>query len=203
MAITCLLADDHPAILTAISMYLAAEGINVVGNAGTGAETIDLVERRRPDVLLLDVRLPDLTGVEVARTLQCSHPETPIVLYTAMAGRALVSEAMDIGVRGVVVKDAPLADLPRALGIVAAGGTYLDATLGHLLERREGEVELTKREREVLHALTEGRTYEAIGARLFLSPDTVRAHARKAALRLGTRTKTEAVAVAIRRGLIP
>ena len=202
MTLSCLLADDHPAILKAVSAFLAAEGINVVGTAANGAEALELVERRRPDVVLLDVRLPDMPGLEVARELARLHPETGIVLYTGAADQSLVDCASDIGIGGVVQKDSPLADLPRALGIVAAGGTYLDPVLGRLRSSVPDEVTLTKREREVLQRLTEGSTYEEIGTALFLSPDTVRTHARRAVERLGAHTRTEAVATALRRGLI-
>lgn len=201
-ALRCLLVDDHPAILRAIAAYLRDEGIEVVGTADTGALALELAETRAPGVVLLDVRLPDLAGVEVAHRLAGLTPSPPVVLYTGAADSALVREALDVGVRGIVLKEAPLPDLTRALNAVAGGALYLDPLLGACLVSSAPEQELTGREREVLRLLTEGCTHEEIGARLFLAPETVRSHVRKAVERLGARNRTEAVAIALRRGLI-
>jgi DNA-binding NarL/FixJ family response regulator len=201
--LTLLLADDHPAILDSVATLLRDERIEVVGRARTGAEALELIERRDPAVALLDRRLPDLSGIEVARRIVRAFPRTATLLYTGHADSALVHEALDAGARGVVLKEAPLPDLPRAIAIVAGGGTYLDPLLGGALATLGVQVrQLTAREREVLRLLANGHTNAEVGLQLYLSPETVRTHVHRAVTRLGVRNRTQAVAKALREGLI-
>jgi DNA-binding NarL/FixJ family response regulator len=128
-----------------------------------------------------------------------------LLLYTGYGDRALLAEALDAGVRGFVLKEAPLEDLVRAVDIVAGGGTYVDPVLaGALVNAKLTSAlpELTQREREVLRALADGLSNEEIGRRLFISPETVRTHVRKAMAKLDADTRTQAVATALRQSLI-
>jgi two-component system nitrate/nitrite response regulator NarL len=200
---TCLLVDDHPAILASVAAFLKDEGLDVVATARTGGEALRLLESRSVDVAVLDQRLPDMTGVELSYALKKARPETAVVLYTGFSDSALLQEALDAGVGGFVLKDAPLDDLPRAIALVAAGGSYLDPVLGGALAGADPDAPtLTSREREVLRLLADGRTNAEIGALLFLSPETIRTHVHKAVVRLGVRNRTEAVAKGLRDGLI-
>jgi DNA-binding NarL/FixJ family response regulator len=201
-ATTCLLADDHPAILASVAAFLIDEGVDVVATARTGAEALRALEIQSVAVAVLDQRLPDMTGVELAREVAAIRPETAVLLYTGFSEAALVQEALDAGVSGIVLKDAPLTDLPRAIALIAQGGSYLDPVLGGVLAgARTDEPRLTPREREVLRLLSRGQTNKEIGAELFLSPETVRTHVHKAVVRLGVRNRTEAVAKGLREGL--
>jgi DNA-binding NarL/FixJ family response regulator len=202
-ATTCLLADDHPAILASVAAFLTDEGVDVVATARTGAEALRALELRTAAVAVLDQRLPDMTGVELATAIAAIRPETAILLYTGFSEAALVQEALDAGISGIVLKDAPLTDLPRAIALVAQGGSYLDPVLGGVLAgARADEPRLTPRERDVLRLLSKGQTNKEIGAELFLSPETIRTHVHKAVVRLGVRNRTEAVAKGLREGLI-
>jgi DNA-binding NarL/FixJ family response regulator len=204
-AITAIVADDHPALLAAATAILTDHGINVIGTASNGEEALAKIETRRPRVALLDVRMPRLGGIQVAERSQRSTPETAVVLYTGYGDSALLSEALDAGVRGFVVKDAPLGDLVRAIESVAGGGTYVDPVLGGALVQAEINnplPELTQREREVLRLLANGLANEAIGKQLFISPETVRTHVQKAMAKLEAGTRTQAVAMALRQSLI-
>ena len=204
-AITAIVADDHPALLAAATAILTERGINVIGTASNGEEALAKIETRRPRVALLDVRMPRLGGIQVAERSQRSTPETAVVLYTGYGDSALLSEALDAGVRGFVVKDAPLGDLVRAIESVASGGTYVDPVLGGALVQAEINnplPELTQREREVLRLLANGLANEAIGKQLFISPETVRTHVQKAMAKLDAGTRTQAVAMALRQSLI-
>jgi DNA-binding NarL/FixJ family response regulator len=201
-ATTCLLADDHPAILASVAAFLIDEGVDVVATARTGAEALRALEIQSVAVAVLDQRLPDMTGVELAREVAAIRPGTAVLLYTGFSEAALVQEALDAGVSGIVLKDAPLTDLPRAIALIAQGGSYLDPVLGGVLAgARTDEPRLTPREREVLRLLSKGQTNKEIGAELFLSPETVRTHVHKAVVRLGVRNRTEAVAKGLREGL--
>jgi DNA-binding NarL/FixJ family response regulator len=203
--ITVLVADDHPAMLTAVVDVLTAAGIQVVGQAHDGEEALTKIETRRPQVALVDVRMPRLGGVELARRVARVAPETALIFYTAYGDRALVTEALDLGVRGFVLKEAPLPDLVRAVELVARGGTYVDPVLAGVLASAtvtRGLPSLSPRERDVLRLLSDGLSNEQIGKELFISPETVRTHVRKAMDKLDADTRTQAVATALRQSLI-
>jgi len=203
--ITCLVADDHPAVVEAVADVLTEHGILVAGKARDGQDALERIEALKPDVALLDVRMPRLDGIEVARQAARSSPGTAVILYTAFGDRALLIEALDAGARGFVLKEAPLAEVVRAVELVAAGKTYVDPVLAGVLSVGAGSdklVNLTQREREVLRLLADGLANEEIGKRLFISAETVRTHIRKAMAKLDADTRTEAVATALRQSLI-
>ncbi len=203
--ITCLVADDHPAVVEAVSDVLTEHGILVAAKARDGEDALEGIEALKPAIALLDVRMPRLDGIEVARRAARSTPETAVILYTAFGDRALLTEALDAGARGFVLKEAPLAEVVRAVELVAAGKTYVDPVLAGVLSSGAGSeklVNLTQREREVLRLLADGLANEEIGKRLFISAETVRTHIRKAMAKLDADTRTEAVATALRQSLI-
>ena len=204
VAIRCLIADDHPAMVEAVGEVLAEHGLEIVGRARDGEDALALMQELKPAVAVVDVKMPGLSGIEVARRAQREAPDTAVILYTAYGDRALITEALDAGVRGFVLKEAPLVDLVRAVESVAAGGTYVDPVLaGILTSDLTGNLpSLTQREREVLRLLADGHTNEEIGKRLFISPETVRTHVRKAMTKLDADTRTQAVATALRQSLI-
>jgi DNA-binding NarL/FixJ family response regulator len=202
--ISCVLADDHPVVLDSVGRLLAQRGIDVLATADNGEDALRLIQELKPDVAVLDIRMPRLTGIEVASKLH-DVSAVPIVLYTGFGERPLLLEAMDVGIRAYVMKEAPLDDLVRAIRTVSGGGTYVDPVLagelarGGVTDRVRG---LSTREREVLRSASEGLTNEEIGERLFLSPDTVRSHMRHAMSKLEADSRTEAVATALRRHII-
>jgi len=201
----CVVADDHPGVLVAVSDLLASEGFTVEGQARDGIEAEVLIGEKRPDVAIVDLRLPGRSGIEVARRAGTVSPATRVILYTAHGDAAQVTEALDAGVKGFVRKDAPLADLVRAIDRAAAGETYVDPILAGLLVTTvttSTAGELTRRERDILRLLAEGSSNAEIGKALYLSPETVRANVRQAMTKLGAHTRTQAVAIALRRSLI-
>jgi DNA-binding NarL/FixJ family response regulator len=202
--ITCVIADDHPAMLTAIADTLERSGVEVVGRAADGQVALAQIETHQPQVALVDIRMPRLSGIEVATKAGVVAPNTSIIFYTAYGDRALLSEALDVGARGFVLKEAPLPDLVRAVERVAAGDAYVDPVLAGVLVSAQSEKvpTLTQREREVLRLLADGQSNEEIGKRLFISPETVRTHVRKAMAKLAADTRTQAVAIALRQSLI-
>ena len=204
--IRCVVADDHPAVLDALLRFLAFEDdIEVVGHSREGERAIRLITQHQPDVALLDIRMPGLSGIEIARRLVEQRSSTGIILYTGSAERGLVLESLDIGVRGFVLKEAPLDDLVRALRTVAAGQTYVDPALAHIITGPGGADKLpalTKREREILRLLADGMRNEQVGRELSISPLTVRTHVKHAMQKLEADTRTQAVASALRQSLI-
>ena len=195
----CLIADDHPALTAAVSAYLAANGFEVVGPVPDGRRAVALAEQEKPELALVDFRMPRLAGVELVRALLEVSPETRIAVYTADADERIAHDVLDAGAVALVLKEAPLADLVRALEAALVGRSYLDPALSKDAGVRGN---LTEREIEVLGLLAEGLQHEEIGRRLGISSETVRTHLRKACDRLGAATRTQAVATALRLGLI-
>jgi DNA-binding NarL/FixJ family response regulator len=205
VSVTCVIADDHPPVLQFLSRYLSNNGITVTASTRDGAEALRKIEQTRPSVAVLDARMPRLSGLEVLRALAGAQSATRVILYTGYGDDALLSDALDAGVGGVIDKEAPLDDLVRAIRIVAGGGTYLDPTAAAALiaqRRRNRNRELTRRERDVLRLLSEGNSNAQIGAALSISPQTVRTHVQKAMEKLGASTRVQAVAMALRESLI-
>lgn len=204
-SITCFVADDHPAVVQAVVDVLEEAGIEITGTARDGDEAASAIETGPPTVALLDLRMPRLSGIEVARRLGRTAPDTAVILYTAFGDRALLTEALDAGARGFVLKEAPLAEVVRAIQLVSGGRTYVDPVLAGVLSSSVATgkmAALTQRERDVLRLLADGLSNEEIGKELFISPETVRTHVRKAMAKLDADTRTQAVATALRQSLI-
>jgi DNA-binding NarL/FixJ family response regulator len=201
---TCVVADDHPPVLESVARYLDTQGFRVVGRAGTGDEALALIESQRPDVAVLDVRMPGLAGPAVIRRAARTTPQCSCVVYSGYGDAALLSEVLDAGARGYVLKEAPLEALVRALGTIAGGGMYVDPALADVLIRAlpARDLGLTPRERDVLRLLADGHSNESIGRELFISPDTARTQLGTAMAKLGVSTRTQAVAAALRHELI-
>ena len=195
----CLVADDHPALSVAVCDVLAENGMDVVGPAADGARALELAREEQPELALLDYRMPRLEGAALVAALHEASPGTAILVYTAEASAQVARDALEAGASGLVLKDAPLADLGRALEAVRAGGSYVDPGVTHADAQA---VELTARELDVLALTADGLSHEEIGARLGIGAETVRTHLKKACARLGASTRTQAVASALRLGLI-
>lgn len=192
-------------MLEAVAELLERNGFDVVGRAPDGRRALTLIEEETPAIALIDVRMPGLSGIEVAIRAGETTPDTAVVFYTAYGDRSLLVEALDAGGRGFVLKEAPLTDLVRAVEGVAAGETYVDPVLAGYLVRggfTERVPTLTPRERDVLRLLADGHSNEEIGKELTISPETVRTHVRKAMTKLEADTRTEAVAKALRQSII-
>ena len=198
-------ADDHPAMLTAVAEILGRNGFSVVGRAADGREAAAMIAREQPAVALVDMRMPHLSGLDVARDAARTSPDTAFVFYTAHGDRALLADALEVGARGFVLKEAPLHDLVRAVERVAAGDAYVDPVLAGILvgaPTTDQVPTLPPREREVLRLLADGRSNDAVAAELGISTETVRTHVRKAMAKLDADTRTHAVATALRQSLI-
>jgi DNA-binding NarL/FixJ family response regulator len=199
----CLVAEDHPALLTALVEFLESVDIEIAATAADGERAVALAAETSPDVALVDFRLPRLSGLEFVARLREAAPDTRVVVYTADADEVVVRGALGAGVAAILLKESPLADVKRAIECVLDGGTYIDpALVAFAVGAESGKPVLTEREQAVLTLIAEGLSHDQIGERLSISGETVRAHARKAAIRLGASTRTEAVATALRRGLI-
>ena len=198
VAITCVLADGHPAVLEALSRLLTKHGIAVVATASDGVAALEAIRAHNPQVSIVDMKISRLSGIEITREVSA---RTAVVLYTSYRDRMSLRDALDAGAKALVLKEAPLDDLTMAVHTVVSGGIYLDPMLAGVVVASEAKA-LTVRERSVLRLLADGQRSDAIGSALSIAPDTVRAHVRNAMRKLGVDTRTQAVAEALRRSLI-
>lgn len=200
--IRCLVADDHPALVAAVSDFLENEGFEIVGRARDGLTAVASARETSPDVALVDYRMPHLEGAELLEELRVSAPEMLIAVYTADADQSIVGVVFEAGAHALILKDAPLTDLGHALEAICSGRRYIDPALARgALTSTTSKPALTPREAEVLAHVADGLSHDEIGRRLSISPETVRTHVRKACERLNARTRTHAVATALRLGL--
>jgi DNA-binding NarL/FixJ family response regulator len=196
-------ADDHPAMLAALGAFLGASGFDVVETAADGAAGLDAIERHSPELAVVDLRMPRLDGIELARRVRELRPETQVAVYSPETDADVAREALAAGATAFVLKEAPLDDLVDALNSVLRGRPYVDSGVAAAELRHDPrDTALTERECEVLELLADGLSHEQIGERLQISSETVRTHLGKARERLGAENRTHAVALALRRGLI-
>jgi DNA-binding NarL/FixJ family response regulator len=203
--ITLAIVDDHEALRDGLAALLRASGLEVVGMAGTVESARDLVALDRPDVALIDIRLPDGTGIELARELLSEDPAQGIVLYTGDADADLLYDGLDTGARGYVLKAGSTEELVGAIERVAAGGSYVDPRLDRILLSPAATAKvpaLSPREREIMNLMAEGLTAERIAERISVSVETVRTHVRNVIRKLQARNRVHAIALALERGEI-
>jgi DNA-binding NarL/FixJ family response regulator len=204
--IRLLIADDHPVVRDGLRGMVAAEpDLEVVGEAGGGLEALALVPRVRPDVALVDLRMPDLDGVATIRALRERHPEVRVLVLTTFDTERDVVSAIEAGATGYLLKDAPRAELFRAVRAAARGETVLAPQVATRLvgQLREPAVQpLTQRELQVLELVARGATNREVAARLQVSEATVKTHLVHAFGKLGVSDRTAAVTAALERRLI-
>lgn len=205
------LADDHPLMRAGVEAALAADGgFEIVGSSGDGLRIADLVERLCPNVLVLDVMLPGLNGIEICRKVTRCSPATRVLMLSMHANEAYVLEALRAGALGYALKDTAADELARAVHAVASGRRYLsspfsdhavEAYASRLSELTDPYETLTERERGVLQLAAEGHSNAEIGKRLFISSRTVEIHKANMLRKLNI-TAAEMTRYALRRGLI-
>jgi DNA-binding NarL/FixJ family response regulator len=206
------LADDHPMYRYGVAAVLAdVDSIDLVAQAASGEELLALVERVQPDVVLTDLRMPDLSGIEVTRRLAASHPELPVLVLTMHDDDESVHAAMLAGARGYLLKGADGSELVSTIQALASGGAVFGPTVarrivGHFLESsqhlRSGAFpDLTRREREVLDLVAAGHRNSVVATRLGLSEKTVRNHLSSILLKLQVDDRSAAIVRAREAGL--
>ncbi len=199
------IVDDHEALREGLVAMLGHGGMEVVGAAGNVAAGLDLVEHADPDVAIVDIRLPDGSGIALTRELLARRPNLGVILYTGDSDAELLYEGLDSGARGYALKAGSMEELAAAIDRVANGGSYVDPRLDRILlsPRATARVpQLSPREREIMHLMAEGRTAEAIGQEISVSVETVRTHVRNVIRKLQARNRVHAIAIALERGEI-
>jgi DNA-binding NarL/FixJ family response regulator len=200
--VTVLVAEDHPLMIEAIKIALAeSEEFEVVGVAESGMEVAGLVEQVRPELVLLDLSLPDLHGLDVVRSLTASESPAQVVIFSAHEEPELIDAALRAGASAFITKRIDPRDLPAALRQALEPTLFRPMQQTALVDGKEAPVELTARELDVLNALTDGLSNKEIGKRLWVSEQTVKLHLTSIYRKLGVSSRTEAIAMAYGRRL--
>ncbi len=202
--ISVLIVDDHEVVREGLRLsLLRSPQIRVVGEAPDGETAIALAGRRRPDVIIMDLRMPGMDGIEATEEILKQAPDTAVIVFTAYSERALLSRSLESGAKGYILKEAPHETLLRAIEKVAGGETFVDpALMPNLIQGRDGGDALTQREREILQLLADGMSNADVAQRLFISQETVKSHVRHILVKLEADTRTQAVAIALREAMI-
>ena len=211
---TIVLADDHHIVRRGLRTLLEAEGeFAVIGEEADGLKVVALIERLRPDVLLLDVQMPGLNGLEITRQIVQRALKTRVIILSMHANETYVREALRYGAHGYVLKDADPSEMVEAVRDVSAGRRYLSRALSEraidaYAEKAQAAPAdaydmLTTREREVLHLAAESSSTSEIAARLGISPRTVETHRENLMRKLGLLSQTDLIRYALRRGILP
>ena len=213
MTVTVLLVDDHPMIRQGLRNLVASErDFQVVGEAGDGVEALQKIQLTRPDVLIIDMMMPNLNGLEVLLQVKKLSPRTRTIVFSMQSAEPYVVEALRAGADGYILKETGPGELIAAIHSVLQGDRFLSEKLSERLEENGVSVEnapldlyqsLTMREREILQMAAEGWSSTEIGHKLGISPRTVELHRSRFLKKLGLRNQAELVRYAIRRGILP
>lgn len=202
-AITVLSVDDHELVRKGIAAILALEtGVSLVAEANTGRDAVRLHREHRPDITLMDLRLPDQSGIEVTREIRSESPEAKVIALTSYDGDQDIYRALEAGVRGYLLKEMVHTEIVRAIKIVNSGKRYIPNEVSQHLNGFFPEVALTPREVEVLTLVARGLGNKEVAEILGTAPGTAKAHVQSILGKLDAKDRTHAVALALRRGII-
>lgn len=198
-----LIVEDHFLARIALRGMLGTlPGFEVVGETSAGEEAIRLYREHRPDVVIMDLKLQGLSGFEAIRSIRCDFPGARILVVSNLGGSEDIHEALRAGARGYLTKDADGPELANALTVVAAGGRYIPEWLAGKLATRTPGPSITPREKAVLQLLAEGLSTTDIANRIHVAEKTVRIHISNMLEKLGARDRTQALVLALQRGII-
>ncbi|HEX9123770.1 MAG TPA: response regulator transcription factor, partial [Actinomycetota bacterium] len=203
--IRILIVDDHPVTREGLHSALdLAEGVEVVGEAASGEEAVEAVEKVPPDIVFMDVRMPGMNGIEAARAIRQVSPDTKVILFTVDESRTSISEAIQAGVSGYLLKDASADELVNAARLALEGKAVIHPQLTRafieevqLGEKRPDVAPLSRREKEILQKVAYGATTKEVAHDLGISPHTVKTHLERIFEKLGANDRAQAVAIAI------
>jgi DNA-binding NarL/FixJ family response regulator len=195
--------DDHPIVREGLAGILLLQAdMQLVGEAGSGQDAIELYSALQPDVLLLDLRLRDMSGYEVMEKIFTTFPKARVLVLTSLEGDADIERALALGASGYVVKGTGRDELVRAVRSVHAGKKHIPAEVAQRLAEHLASEKLTPRELEVLTLMARGKRNKEIGGELSIAEDTVKMHVKNILAKLEVNDRTEAVTIAMRRGIL-
>jgi DNA-binding NarL/FixJ family response regulator len=204
-----LIVDDHPVTRDGLRSALSSSGeVEIVGEAGSGEEAIELVAEAKPDVVFMDVRLPGMSGIEATRHILECAPEVRVIVFTVEESRTALADAMRAGVSGYLLKDSSSTELVHSAKLAMEGKVVIHPTLTRAfieevqyLDHRP-DTPLSRRESEILQKVAYGASTKEVAHALGISPHTVKTHLERIFEKLGANDRAQAVAIALRRGLV-
>lgn len=198
-----LLVDDHTIVREGLRVLIETQSdLAVVGEAKNGQEALDQYKRTKPDILLLDLVLPDMCGVDVIKKLRQNYASVYILVLTTFDGEEDIYRALKAGAMGYLLKDTPKKELFRAIREVCSGKRFIPEEIASKLAAYIGEIELTARESQILQLIAKGSSNKKIAESLFITEGTVKTHINHILKKLSAKSRTEAVKIAIERGLL-
>jgi two-component system NarL family response regulator len=201
--IRVILADDHPVVRDGLAAIVNQQSdMEVVAEAGDGEEALALYERHRPDVMVLDLRMPKLDGVAVVQRVLAAHPKACLLIMTTYDGDEDIFRSLSQGAKGYLLKDAPRQEILSAIRAVAQDQPYTSSSVAAKAVRRMTKPSLTQRELDVLQLVAQGRSNKDIARRLEITEGTAKTHVKAILAKLDAISRTEAVSVAHKRGLV-
>jgi two-component system NarL family response regulator len=201
-ALKILIVDDHPMVREGLAGILARHGISITGLAINGKQAIEMFLAARPDIVLLDLRLPDQSGIEVLQTLRRLDPLARVVMLTSAQEEAFIYQAVHTGASGYLLKGVEGAALAEHLRHVAAGGKAFSAETAEKLASFIATRRLSEREIEVLTLISQGKSNKEVGHMLHVTEDTIKMHVKSILQKLQAQDRTQAVVIAIKRGFL-
>ena len=195
--------DDHPLLREGIAALVNNQpDMTLIAEASTGAEAIQVFKQNVPDVTLMDLRLPDMSGIDVLIAIRTEFPEARIIMLTTFEGDVEIHRALQAGARGYILKNMPPSELLDVIRQVHAGKKRIPAAIASQLAEHLSDETLTEREIEVLREVADGNRNRNIAEKLFISEETVKVHVKHIMEKLGAADRTQAVAIGVRRGII-
>lgn len=203
--IRILIADDHPVVRAGIAAMLEIDpeaNLQVVGQARNGCEMVELFAQFQPDIGLIDLRMPEMSGIEAIAQIRSRFREACLIILTTYDGDEDIYRALQAGAKAYLLKDAPREELLRCIQTVYAGRSFIPPPIGERLAERMSSPVLSKREREILELISVGMSNLEIGTTLQIAEGTVKSHVNNILSKLNVRDRTQAVTIALKRGLI-
>lgn len=201
--IRIVIADDHTVVRDGLAAILGMQqDMQIVAEAGDGEDACAAFEQHLPTVLLLDLRMPKMDGLDVVRAIRAKHPDARIVIITTFSGDEDIFRSLKAGAMGYLLKDAPRHQIIEAVRTVSAGEQYIPSAIASKAAEHALKPQVTAREVEVLRRMACGASNKEIGVALFISEGTVKTHVKSVLTKLDATSRTEAVTIATRRGLI-
>lgn len=202
-SIKIMIVDDHPVVREGLSRIIVSEsGMEVIAEAGTGAEALTQYRKLRPDVVLLDMRMPEMTGIQTIEAIRKEFSNARIIVLSTYDLEEDIYQSLQAGARGYILKDSPRNELLASIRRVHAGERVIPPNIATRLAERIGGNELTAREFEVLKLIVSGKSNKQIGDDLGISEGTVKSHVNNILDKLGVTDRTQAVSVALKRGIV-
>lgn len=203
LPISVLCVDDHPLMREGIAAIISAEpGMKIVAEASTGREALQAYREHKPDITLMDLRLPDISGIDALIAIRSESPQARVIMLTTFGGDVEIQRALTAGAQGYMLKSMPRKQLVEMVRRVHSGGKSIPAEIAAHLAEHLGEETLTRREVDVLQQLAHGNHNRDIAEQLFISEETVKGHIKHIMEKLGAKDRTQAVSIAVRRGFL-